>query len=369
MVINMNLEDILNKAIQMDGENKLTKQEIVFLLNQTDESQVDKIYKAACKVRDRNFHKKIFMYGFVYFSTYCRNNCAFCYFRANNDMPPRYRKSINEIVETAVELKKSGIHLIDLTMGEDPYFVSHPEELVEIVKAVKEATGLPIMVSPGVFPDEVIDRLEEAGADWYALYQETHNEKLYSTLRPEQAYEERMHAKMYAKNIGMLVEEGLLTGIGDSKEDAADSFFEMKNIGASQVRTMTFVPQEGTPLADVHPATFRDELLNIAVMRLLFPDKLIPASLDVDGLKGLRARLMAGANVVTSIIPPKEGYAGVANAVADIDEGYRTVAGIQDTLHECGLAAAKPEEYQAWVMQEREAELKTKSERQERLCG
>lgn len=49
-------------------------------------------------------------------------------------------------------------------------------------------------------------------------------------------------------------------------------------------------------------------------MRLLFPDKLIPASLDVDGISGLELRLMAGANVVTSIIPPNEGLAGVAQS-------------------------------------------------------
>ena len=35
----------------------------------------------------------VFLYGFVYFSTYCRNECAFCFYRADNDESPRYRKT------------------------------------------------------------------------------------------------------------------------------------------------------------------------------------------------------------------------------------------------------------------------------------
>ena len=52
---------------------------------------------------------------------------------------------------------------------------------------------------------------------------------------------------------------------------------------------MTFVPQKGTPLDGHAPGKPQKELLTISVMRLLFPDRLIPASLDVDGLAGLKS--------------------------------------------------------------------------------
>jgi len=91
------------------------------------------------------------------------------------------------------------------------------------------------------------------------------------------------------------------------------------------------------------------ELLIIGVMRLIFPDRLIPASLDVDGIKGLRERLDAGANVVTSIIPPQAGLAGVSNNSLDIEDGNRTVQRVTGVLSEMGLAPAPQEEYQAWV--------------------
>lgn len=365
----MELAKVLRKA---QKEEALCKEEMLFLLKQTKEESVQQIFQTARNIRDNHFGNHIFAYGFVYFSTYCKNNCTFCYFRKKNYQPPRYRKTKAEIVETAVQLKESGVHLIDLTMGEDPYFEEHPQELVDIVSSVKQATGLPIMISPGVISNHMLDRLQEAGADWYALYQETHNRELYGRMRLQQDYDVRMQAKEYAKKQGMLIEEGLLAGIGDTKEDAITSFEEMKRLGASQVRTMTFVPQEGTPMENRQQNSFLSELLHIAVMRILFPDKLIPASLDVDGLAGLKDRLQAGANVITSIIPPQEGFLGVANAETDIDQGYRTIQGVQETMKECGLRLASVEEYKQWVASEKkrgEANERCSSWRKVAGCG
>ena len=110
---------------------------------------------------------------------------------------------------------------------------------------------------------------------------------------------------------------------------------------------MTFVPQPGTPLAGVAPAGDADELLTIAAMRLAMPARFIPASLDVDGIRGLERRLDAGANVVTSIVPPTVGLAGVSQSELDIDEGHRTVAGVLPHLDRLGLRAATADEYRA----------------------
>ena len=128
----------------------------------------------------------------------------------------------------------------------------------------------------------------------------------------------------------------------------------MRDAGWEQVRVMTFVPQPGTPLAGTLPQGDADELLTIAAMRLAMPDRFIPASLDVDGIRGLERRLEAGANVVTSIVPPTVGLAGVSQAELDIDEGYRTVQGVLPHLARLGLRAGSPDEYR-----ERMATVKT----------
>jgi methylornithine synthase len=305
------------------------------------------VFAAAREQRERHSGDAVFLYGFVYFSTYCRNACAFCFYRADNEESPRYRKSAEEVVAICRNLAASGVVLLDLTMGEDPAIHDEPGHaaLLDLVGAVARETGLPVMISPGVLPEGSLRELRAAGADWYALYQETHTPELYGRLRVGQPFAARVAARSAARRAGLLVEDGLLTGIGDSPADRARSIVAMREAGWEQVRVMTFVPQLGTPLAGVPSAGDDDELLTIAAMRLAMPDRLIPASLDVDGIAGLERRLLAGANVVTSIVPPTVGLAGVSQAELDIDEGYRTVHGVLPHLARLGLRAAGVDEY------------------------
>lgn len=346
----LKLEPILEKA---NGKEFLNKEEIIFLLSRKKEEDVNLIFQAARKMRKQNFADKIFLYGFVYFSTYCRNNCSFCLYRKGNHSLERYRKSETEIMETAASLAQSGVHLLDLTMGEDPKFLlDEPQgfgKLLKMIRRVKEVSGIPLMISPGVVPEKYLQDFKDAGINWYALYQETHNKDLYAKLRLGQDYDDRWETKVKAHQLGMLVEEGLLTGIGDDMSDVADSMVAMRKLNAEQIRVMSFVPQQETPMEKWISPPRLHELLIIAVMRLLFPDRLIPASLDVDGIKGLKERLYAGANVVTSIIPPESGLAGVSNNSLDIEDGNRTVKKVTQVLGEIGLEPATQDEYRNWV--------------------
>ncbi len=327
----------------------MTKQEIIRLLETEDGEEVARLFAKAREIRKENQENKIFAYGFVYFTTYCRNNCNFCYYRRSNDIE-RYRKSKEEILATSKALIDSGVNLIDLTMGEDPkYHAEDFETVAEIIRTIKEEYDTPIMISPGVVSDAVIDKLKAAGADWNAVYQETHNRKLFEKLRVNQSYDERMHAKLYAREIGMKIEEGLLAGVGETTEDIADSLEIMGKIGAQQVRVMSFVPQEGSPMEGRSTPDRMLELKIIALMRILYPKALIPASLDVDGIDGLEDRINAGANLITSIIPPKSGFMGVAHNTLDVDEGGRTVAEAKVILGRMGLRVATREEYKEYI--------------------
>ena len=220
------------------------------------------------------------MYGFLYLSTHCRNDCAFCQYRRSNSALERYRKPPEEMLEAAGRLAADGVHLLDLTLGEDPYYVEPAgfHRLLELVAALKEASGLPIMVSPGVLSAEQLVRLREAGADWYACYQETHNRDLFTRLRLEQDYDRRKRTRLEAAGCGLLAEDGLLTGIGESAEDLADSILDMAREPLNQVRAMSYVPHEST-----FPSTAGDtleerrahELLAIAAMRLVMEDRFL----------------------------------------------------------------------------------------------
>ena len=340
---------------------RLDPADIVHLLGLESEDAQALLFETARNIRKANFGNKVFTYGFAYTSTFCRNDCIFCYFRRSNEQPQRYRKKTRDVLEVARHLAKQGVNLIDLTMGEDPRLHQTQnrelDDLIHLVKDIRTVTDLPIMVSPGVVPDQTLERLADAGVTWYACYQETHNQRLFNVLRMGQAFEERLEKKRLARKLGLLIEEGILCGVGESSWDIAHSIKVMHDLDADQVRVMKFVPQPGTPMA-THPeeASLRECLIS-AVLRLSFPDRLIPASLDVDGLAGLKMRLNAGANVITSLVPPDYGLSGVAHADLDIENANRTMTGIRPILDACHLMAAEGEDYLEWMGARQETSL------------
>ena len=324
--------------------------DVATLLSATAREDLDLLFETARETRRRTFGDKVFIYGFVYFSTYCRNNCNFCYFRRSNHGIDRYRKSVEEVVQLAGGLRDAGINLADLTMGEDPeMYADGYRRLLELISAVREEVGISIMSSPGALPREVFPLVREAGADWHACYQETYNRGLFESLRVEQSYDDRLNQKTWAMEAGLLAEDGMMIGLGESVTDRADTILRMGNLGCQQIRAMTFVPQAGTPMQDNVAHGSDMELKAIAVMRILFPDRLIPCSLDVEGIAGLRTRLSAGANVITSIVPPNRNLAGVAQHELDIENGNRSVEHVFQMLDELGYRPASNTEYVSFL--------------------
>jgi len=332
---------------------RLRRGDLLALLGLEQEGDIAPLFVTARQLRRQHFGDKVFTYGFAYTSTFCRNNCRFCYFRHSNDLSQRYRKKEADVLQIASVLSQEGVHLVDVTMGEDPLlhelYNGVPEKLIQLIRDIRAQTGLPVMVSPGVISDTLLKGLADAGAAWYACYQETHNPTLFAKLRSGQDYEARLAKKRLAKKLGLLIEEGILCGVGETDEDIADSIEAMRSLDADQVRVMKFIPQPGTPMAKQAEADSLRECLIIALLRLSFPNRLIPASLDVDGLAGLKMRLDAGANVITSLVPPDYGLAGVAHHELDIENANRTMAGIAPVLKAAGLRLAELSAYRQWI--------------------
>ena len=354
----MALDVILNKAL--DG-HKLDRDDLVRLLTPANDGQRLAIRAAARQMRFQVTGPLIFTYGFVYLSTYCRNDCRFCSYRQTNGTALRYRKDPDEVLAASQLLAAQGVNLIDLTMGEDPSADrdEYIDEICALIAAVKNKTSLPVMISPGVAAEPALRKYQKAGADWYACYQETHNPDLFARLRQGQSFQTRWQSKLSAIRCGLLVEEGALCGVGETAEDLADSILAMQELGAAQVRAMGFVPPAeaeaenetndrwvNSPSAGAAQAR---EIDMIAVLRLALPHCLIPASLDVEGLAGLATRLDAGANLITSLVPAGLSLAGVAQANLDIDNQARSISGVRPVVEEKGLKLAAPEEYRAWL--------------------
>ena len=99
--------DIAEITEKMSRGESASDEELKALLTAEGEDR-ETIFAAARDVRDRVFGNKTYLSGFMYFSTYCRNNCSFCYFRNSNNID-RYRKSTDEVADLAAKIADAGI--------------------------------------------------------------------------------------------------------------------------------------------------------------------------------------------------------------------------------------------------------------------
>ncbi|GAB6909281.1 3-methylornithine synthase [Desulfosarcina cetonica] len=330
---------------------------MIRLLDSPTPALLDHLFAAARSQRACHFDNRIFLYGTLYATTHCRQRCSFCYYRKNNTLAKRYRLHPDQVIEQARQLAAVGVHLIDLTGGEDPAcFSDDPRDfdpLIELVGAVSRSTDLPVMVSMGLLPSAVLDRMYAAGACWYACHQETYNRQRFGQLRVSQDFDSRYQSKIVAREIGLRVADGVFCGVGETSPDLLAAFDAMVRLGAEQVCATTFIPQAGTPMHD-EPATplFR-ECIAIALLRISFPHLIIPARLDAKGISGLRERLHAGANAVVVPIPPDRMESGDAGGTLVIPTCQRTMAGVVHTLRDCDLEPDTHEGYRDWLQQHR----------------
>ncbi|MHC4204894.1 MAG: methylornithine synthase PylB, partial [Planctomycetota bacterium] len=142
------LRGIIDKAQQ---RIPLSGSDMKWILGLSEPDKLQEVFKAARTLREEYFGNRVFLYGFVYFSTYCGNSCNFCFYRKGNSAVRRYRKSPAQIIESSQRLSESGIHLIDLTMGEDPEILQAGDKgfelLLQTIRSVKQNTNLPVMIS------------------------------------------------------------------------------------------------------------------------------------------------------------------------------------------------------------------------------
>ena len=60
-----------------EGNAMFSKEELMAFLTAGGEAR-ERLFAAAREARRRAFGNRIFLYGFLYLSTHCRNDCTFC---------------------------------------------------------------------------------------------------------------------------------------------------------------------------------------------------------------------------------------------------------------------------------------------------
>ena len=257
----------------------------------------------------------MYIRGLIEFTNFCKNDCLYCGIRRSNARACRYRLSEEEILACAEAGYRMGFRTVVLQGGEDAYFTD--ERLCRIVRALKAARpDRAVTLSVGERSRESYQKLFDAGADRYLLRHETATKAHYGRLHPpELSFERRMRCLADLKAIGYQAGCGFMVGSPwQTPADIARDLAFIRRFEPEMVGIGPFIPHRDTPLGAFPAGTVEMTCKLLAIIRLLLPNALLPATTALATLDshGCEKGMLAGANVVMpNLSPPdaREKYA------------------------------------------------------------
>ena len=281
----MDTQSLIGKLAE---ERTLTDGEFLALLGSEEGDPL--LFREADRVRRREFGDAVYLRGLIEFTNYCKNNCYYCGIRRDNRNASRYRLSEEEILSCCAEGYGLGYRTFVLQGGEDLTFTD--DRICRIVSQIRAS----------------YQAYFDAGADRYLLRHETADEGLYSLLHPaELSLSNRKRCLYDLRDIGYQVGAGMMVGpphqtLGHLTEDLR--FLE--DLQPQMIGIGPFLRHRDTPFRDEPDGSLSLTLRLLAILRLMFPKALIPATTALGTIhpKGREMGLAAGANVIMPNLSP-----------------------------------------------------------------
>lgn len=317
-------KELFNKLYQ---DRQLTEAEYKELLElHTDKEIAEYGFELARKRQKETFGNEVYTRGLIEISNYCKNDCIYCGIRRSNQNAERYRLSEEEILSCCESGYALGFRTFVLQGGEDGYYTDDLlEDLLHKIKAAYPDCA--ITLSLGERSRESYERLYTAGADRYLLRHETANEAHYGKLHPaEMSLKNRKQCLYTLKKIGYQVGCGIMVG---SPYQTIDNLVEdlafMKTFNPHMVGIGPFIPQKDTPFGEMEPGSLEMTLFLLAIIRLMLPKVLLPATTALGTIhsRGRELGILAGGNVVMPNLSPvkvRKKYALYDNKICTGEE-------------------------------------------------
>lgn len=320
----------------------MSSNDIERLLTTSDPTAVDELMAEACRLRDAAYGRRVFVRGLIEITNHCKNDCLYCGIRRSNPCR-RYRLSEEQVLDCCRQGHALGIRTFVLQGGEDAWMTD--ERVCGMVGEIRhQFPDCAITLSLGERGRESFRRLREAGADRYLLRHETADRDHYARLHPaDMSFDHRMECLHDLRDLGFQVGCGFMVGspfqtietIKKDLEFIADFRPEMVGIGP-------FIPAEGTPFADRRAGSVETTIRLLAMIRILLPNVLLPATTALGTLhpKGRELAIAAGANVVMPNLSPQDTralYSIYNNKLSTGSEAAESIADIRARLKAIGM--------------------------------
>ena len=297
--------------------------------NDYDESR---LFNAADAERKKIYGNKVYIRGLIEFTNYCKNNCYYCGIRAENRGISRYRLTDEDIMSCCEAGYSLGFRTFVLQGGEDPYYKDG--DICRIVSKIKEKfSACAVTLSIGEKSKESYKAYFEAGADRYLLRHETADCSHYNRLHPDNmSLTSRKECLYNLKEIGYETGAGFMVGSPfQTTENIINDLRFLQELEPDMIGIGPFISHSGTPFRDYENGSMKLTLRLIAILRLMFPKVLLPATTALGTIhpKGRELGLMAGANVVMPNLSPVENrkqYQIYENKLYSNEEAAESIA-------------------------------------------
>lgn len=329
-------------AEKLKIQQKLERREWEQLLTGWNPADDAALFQEARNIREAVYGKKVYIRGLIEISSYCRNDCYYCGIRRSNRNAGRFRLTREEILNCAATGWQLGFRTFVLQGGED--FAHTAGWVADTVRELKAAyPECAVTLSLGERSEETYRLWREAGADRYLLRHETADEAHYQRLHPrEQTLAHRKACLWSLKNLGYQVGTGMMVGSpGQTKGTLAEDLLFIQELRPQMVGIGPFLSHKDTPFAKETNGSLEWTLRLLALLRLMNPKALIPATTALATLAqdGRERGMLAGANVVMPNLSPDSAreqyqlYDNKKNTGAESGEGLRV---LQKKMQEIG---------------------------------
>ena len=339
-------ENCQRLADKLERERDLTDGEFLELLRCEEPAFDAYLAERARAVRERHYGRDIYIRGLIEFTNFCKNSCYYCGIRRDNPNVSRYRLGEEEILSCADLGYGLGFRSFVLQGGEDPYYSD--ERMASLIRSFKERhPDCAVTLSIGEREKESYRKLFEAGADRYLLRHETADREHYGTLHPqEMSYDHRMQCLKDLREIGYQVGCGMMVASpGQTLEHLVKDLRFLQEFRPEMAGIGPFIPHRDTKYAEYKAGTAAMTARILAIVRLLLPGILLPATTalgTVDAF-GREKGILAGANVLMPNLSPTDvrgKYALYDNKICTGDEAAECIRCLSARVEKIGYRIA-----------------------------
>lgn len=316
---------------QLKTTQTATREQLIYLLKHITDAEREVLRQAAQQTAQAVFGNKIYIRGLVEISSICKRDCRYCGLRRSNPNAVRYRLAPEQILSCCEKGYALGFRTFVLQGGEDGFFSD--EVVCGIVREIKRrCPDCAVTLSLGERGDESFRRLRKAGADRYLLRHETADLTHYAKLHPDSMSGAERQRQLFAlKQIGYQTGAGFMVGSPyQTAENLADDLLFLKKLQPQMCGIGPFIPHKDTAFRDFSQGSLELTLTLLAVIRLMHPRILLPATTALGTIhpQGRELGIMHGANVVMPNLSPLEhrkDYAIYDNKICTGDEAAECI--------------------------------------------